>query len=131
MIFLDERVVVFLHNHALAQHGGAPGIRDENLLQSALGRPKQLAHYEPSSDVFALAAPYAYGISRNHAFNDGNKRTGWAACVTFLRRRDIDIDPRVGNETRVLDVLSLAEGTLSEHRFAQWLRDNSVAIAKS
>lgn len=131
MIFLDERVVVFLHDHALAQHGGVPGIRDENLLQSVLARPKNLAHYQRASDVFALATAYAYGISRNHAFTDGNKRTAWAACVTLLRLHDVDIDPRVGSETRVLAMLSLAEGTLSENRFAQWLRENSVAIASS
>jgi death-on-curing protein len=130
MTFLDERVVVFLHDHALAQHGGVPGIRDKTLLQSALARPKHLAHYQPTSDVFALAAAYAYGISRNHSFNDGNKRTAWAVCVTLLRLHDLDVDPRVGNETRVLVMLSLAEGTLSEDRFAEWLRKNNVAIAE-
>ncbi|MBV8428492.1 MAG: type II toxin-antitoxin system death-on-curing family toxin [Hyphomicrobiales bacterium] len=122
MIFLDERVVVFLHDHALAQHGGLPGIRDENLLRSALDRPRHLAHYRPGSDIFAFAAAYAFGISRNHSFNDGNKRTAWAVCVTFLRLHEIEIDARVSNETRVLAMLSLAEGTLSEEKFAEWLR---------
>ena len=114
MTFLDERVVVFLHDHALAQHGGLPGIRDQTLLQSALARPRHLAHYRPTSDVFALAAAYAYRILRNHPFNDGNKRTAWAACVTLLRLHNADIDPQTGNETRVLAVLSLAEGTLCD-----------------
>ena len=128
MTFLDERVVIFLHDHALAQHGGLAGIRDKALLQSALARPKQLAHYRPTSDVFSLAASYAYGISHNHAFNDGNKRTAWAACVTFLRLHDLDIAPRVGNKARVLAMVSLAEGVLSEARFADWLRKSSVPI---
>jgi death-on-curing protein len=131
MTFLDERVVAFLHDHALAQHGGLPGIRDKTLLQSALARPRHLAHDQPTSDVFALAAAYAYGISRNHPVNDGNKRTAWAACVTLLRLHNVDIDQQIGNEVRVLAVLSLAEGTLSETRFAEWLRKNSVAVARS
>jgi death-on-curing protein len=131
MTFLDERVVAFLHDHALAQHGGLPGIRDKTLLQSALARPRHLAHDQPTSDVFALAAAYAYGISRNHPVNDGNKRTAWAACVTLLRLHNVDIDQQIGNEARVLAVLSLAEGTLSETRFAEWLRKNSVAVARS
>ena len=131
MTFLDERVVAFLHDHALAQHGGLPGIRDKTLLQSALARPRHLAHDQPTSDVFALAAAYAYGISRNHPVNDGNKRTAWAACVTLLRLHNVDIDQQIGNEARVLAVLSLAEGTLSEARFAEWLRKNSVAVARS
>ena len=131
MTFLGERVVAFLHDHALAQHGGLPGIRDKTLLQSALARPRHLAHDQPTSDVFALAAAYAYGISRNHPVNDGNKRTAWAACVTLLRLHNVDIDQQIGNEARVLAVLSLAEGTLSEARFAEWLRKNSVAVARS
>ncbi len=102
MTFLDERVVAFLHDHALAQHGGLPGIRDKTLLQSALARPRHLAHDQPTSDVFALAAAYAYGISRNHPVNDGNKRTAWAACVTLLRLHNVDIDQQIGNEARVL-----------------------------
>ena len=83
-IWLNKAVVIAVHEVQLAEHGGGAGVRDQNLLESALARPENLAAYgEP--DAIDLAAAYGFGISRNHAFIDGNKRTGFVAAVMFLR----------------------------------------------
>ena len=83
-VWIERAVILAVHDMQLAEHGGGGGIRDVNLLESALARPLNLAGYgEP--DAAALAAAYGYGISRNHAFIDGNKRTGFVAAELFLR----------------------------------------------
>ena len=85
-VWLDRAVIVAIHEMQLAEHGGGTGVRDAGLLDSALGKPVHLSHYgEPPPDAAALAASYGYGISRNHPFIDGNKRTGFVAAELFLR----------------------------------------------
>lgn len=115
-------VVSTIHEEQLAQHGGAPGVRDNGLLQSALAKPEQLAHYG-SPDVFELAAAYAFGISRNHPFIDGNKRTGWVVARLFLLLHGIDRN--ANDEQCYLAMLQLAEGTSTQNQFAEWLRTNT------
>ena len=76
---LDD-VVLAIHSMALAEHGGAPGLRDSDLLASALGRPKNKLAYDPAATLFDLAAAYSFAIAKNHPFVDGNKRTAFLCC---------------------------------------------------
>lgn len=123
-VWIDPGVVLAVHDEQLAEHGGAVGLRDAGLLESALARPRQLAAYgEP--DVSDLAAAYAYGLARNHPFVDGNKRSAFVAAELFLalngwRLAASDMDC-------VLQMLALAAGDLDEAGFAAWLRANVAA----
>jgi death-on-curing protein len=120
--FLEPDVVLFLHDQALREYGGVQGVKDEGLLQSALGRPvNKLAYAEPGAlDLFDLAASYAYGVSANHAFNDANKRTAWGCCVLFLKVNGIQLAVEA---PEIVDrMLRLVEGQLDEAGFAVWLR---------
>jgi len=125
--FLLREVVEYLHDQAVRTYGGHFGIRDEGLLESALARPRQKwAYGDPAPDIAAVAAAYAFGIGRNRAFVDGNKRTGWAACVLFLKANDVSIGA-TGYES-VEKMVALAEGALTEDDFADWLRGWIAAI---
>jgi death-on-curing protein len=125
-VWLNSAVVIAVHEAQLAEHGGGAGVRDQNLLASALSRPQNLAAYgEP--DVSDLAAAYGFGISRNHAFIDGNKRTGFVAAVMFLRLNDYNL---VTDDTsKVLTMLAVAAGDISEAEFAAWIRLHAVKKA--
>lgn len=117
--WIDRGVLIAFHEMQLAEHGGGAGLRDANLLESALSRPLNLAAYgEP--DVCALAAAYGYGISRNHAFIDGNKRTALVATELFLRLNGWHLI--ISDADCVLTMLNVAAGELSEDDFAAWLR---------
>jgi len=121
-IWLDRRVMLAVHEEQLAEHGGASGIRDEGMFDSALNRPLNLAAYgEP--DVAALAAAYGFGLARNHPFVDGNKRTAFVAVELFLwlNRQQLVAD----DASCVLTTLALAAGDLSDDAFADWLRAHS------
>lgn len=120
--FLNTRVVLFLHNEAIATHGGTPGMRDYALLESALSRPANKYAYGDADviDIFDLAASYAFALIKNHAFLDGNKRIGWAAAVAFLLRNCIAI--AVSEHEVLANVLHLATGEMTEDAFAKWLR---------
>jgi death on curing protein len=110
-----------IHDRLIDEHGGNPGVRDENLLELALARPQQLyAYREPRPDLAELAATLAFGLARNHPFVDGNKRTALVCYRTFLLLNDIEFDARA--EEKYLTILALAEGQLSERKFADWLR---------
>lgn len=117
--WVDRAVLIAVHEMQLAEHGGAAGLRDASLLDSALGRPLNLAaHGEP--DAAALAAAYGYGIARNHAFIDGNKRTALVAAELFLRLNGWRLE--VTDADCVLTMLAVATGDISEDEFAAWLR---------
>ena len=120
--FLERDVVLFLHDQALREYGGIHGVKDEGLLDSALGRPlNKLAHADPPApDLFDLAAAYAFGIASNHAFNDGNKRTAWGCCVLFLKANGRNL--RVATPDVVEQVVALVERRVDEVAFAVWLR---------
>ena len=121
--WIERRVLIAIHDMQLAEHGGGAGLRDDNLLESALAKPHNLAAYgEP--DVAALAAAYGYGISRNHAFIDGNKRTGLVAAELFLGLNGYRLV--VGDADCVLTMLAVASGDITEDEFAAWLRQNIV-----
>jgi death-on-curing protein len=119
-----ESVVVALHDEQLAEHGGAPGVRDESLLLSALARPRNIAAYA-TPDLADLAAAYAVGIARNHAFIDGNKRTAIVvAAGVFLPLNGYEL--AASNQDIVRVMLAVADGSLPEDqlaaRFREWMR---------
>jgi len=121
-VWIVERDALALHDRLLALDGGAPGVRDLNLLQSALTRPKQLAAYGDKPDIIAMAAAYTAGIVRNHPFLDGNKRTGFLVGVLFLELNGYRFTAT--EESAAQAILSLAAGTLDEPALAAWLRAN-------
>ena len=117
--WLPREVLIAVHEEQLAEHGGAPGLRDEGLFDCALARPPQLAnHGEP--DAADLAAAYAFGLVRNHPFIDGNKRTGYVAAELFLALNGDAMT--ASDESATLSTLALAAGDVDEATFAAWLR---------
>jgi death on curing protein len=117
-----EDVVLAIHRRQLAEHGGAGGIRDRGLLDSALARPKnRRAYSEQEPDFAALAASYAFGLCRNHPFVDGNKRVAYVVCRTFLLLNGFEVE--ASREEKYLTFLKLAEGTLPEEDLSAWLRE--------
>ena len=120
--FLEPEAVQRLHDRALSTFGGIPGLKDEGMLLSALNRPpNKLAYSEPGTlDLFDLAAAYAFGLATNHAFNDGNKRTAWSACVLFLKVNGVELDAPVTSITERMPLL--ATRAIDEQTFAAWLR---------
>ncbi|HYF35640.1 MAG TPA: type II toxin-antitoxin system death-on-curing family toxin [Prosthecobacter sp.] len=127
-IWIPKEVVLALHNRQLAEHGGATGIRDEALLESALARPQQLCAYgQPPPNLCALAAAYAFGLAKNHAFFDGNKRTAFVVYRLFLVRNGVAMTAT--KEDRYLSMWHLASGEHTEESFEQWLRDHTEPLA--
>lgn len=123
-VWVARSVVIAAHNEQLAEHGGAAGIRDAGLLESALARAENLAaHGDP--DVAALAAAYGFGIVRNHPFVDGNKRAALVTTELFLALNGFYL--AVGDVECVVTILALAAGELEEVEFAGWLREHLVA----
>jgi death-on-curing protein len=119
--WLDTCIVLDVHAEQLALFGGADGVRDLGLLESALGRPLNRFAYG-ETDLAALAAAYAFGIARNHPFVDGNKRAAFAAIIVFLGLNGIDLDVPAADATAI--ILALAAGEVSEESLARWIRDN-------
>ena len=119
--WVDRKALLLLHDESLAEHGGASGIREEGLLDSALARPVNLALYE-TPDAAALAASYALGLARNHPFLDGNKRAAFLAVGLFLARNGFRLQATQADAT--LTMLGLAAGDLSEAAYAEWLRSH-------
>ncbi len=121
IVWIDRRLALAIHDRQLAEHGGSSGVRDDNLLESALARPQQLYSYgDPPPDLADLAASLAYGLARNHPFVDGNKRTAYVVCRTFLALNDAELIASL--EEKYLTILALAEGKLKVEEFAAWLR---------
>ena len=118
---LDE-VVLAVHNEQLAMHGGLSGVRDRGAIESALARPRNLVAYEACDDVARLAAAYAYGITRNHGFADGNKRTALVTADLFLMLNGYELVSSPADN--VLTILAVADGTLSEKELTSWIRKN-------
>lgn len=126
-IWISVELATAIHQRQLAEHGGIAGVRDPGLLESALARPRQFfAYTDPTPDVAALAASYAFGIARNHPFLDGNKRTAYVVCRTFLLLNGTDLTAE--KIDRYQKFLSLAEGNLSEAELAEWLREHLAKV---
>jgi death-on-curing protein len=109
-----------IHNDQLREHGGLPGVRDDNVLESALARPQQKWHYARDTDLPQLAAAYAFGLVRNHPYRDGNKRIGFLAMVAFLGMNGLDLTAT--DAEVVAEILAVADGSVSEEALADWTR---------
>jgi death on curing protein len=121
-VWLRKDVLLALHRLLLAEHGGAEGIRDEGLLDSALARPRQRHTYE-TTDIVVFAASYGFGLIKNHAFVDGNKRIAAMASILFLELND---QAFIGTEAEVASLFEmLAAGDVGEGELADWLRANA------
>lgn len=112
-------VVYAVHDRQLAEHGGLGGIRDQGLVESAWARPQQLAAYG-NPDAAELAAAYAYGFTRNHAFSDGNKRTAWVVARLFLKLNKQFLAFEALEAIRMME--RLAAGQVEEEKLAAWFR---------
>lgn len=119
--WIVESVAIAVHEEQLAEHGGPIGVRDAGLLASALDRPRNLAGYD-QPDLAELAAAYGYGIVRNHPFVDGNKRTALVVTELFLQLNGAGL--LASDADCVVTILGLAAGTISETRFADWIRSH-------
>ena len=124
--WLSAPFAVFVNEQVVAQSGGSPGLRDRGLLESALAHGQQRETYDESADLCDLAASLGYGLVKNHAFIDGNKRTAFQCVYVFLADNGLQL---VAEEMDVvLTVDGLAAGRVSEPAFAEWLRANTTKI---
>ena len=124
-IWIEAAVAIAIHRRQLAEHGGSDGIRDLGLLESALSRPRnKFAYGNPT--VFDLAAAYGYGITKNHPFIDGNKRTSYVVMRTFLRLNNYDIQASAREKYEVW--IRLTDSQMSEIELAQWIEEKAVAL---
>jgi death-on-curing protein len=123
--WLTTADVLAIHDRQIAEHGGIDGVRDSNVLESALARARNLFEYgDPKPDIATLAAAYALGIARNHGFVDGNKRTSAVVTETFLNINGLSL---TASDVDVVQAWSdLGAGLISEDAFADWLRANIV-----
>ena len=119
--WLTYEQVIAIHSLQLRRFGGAPGLRDEGMLRSALERPANKRRYE-QADLPELAAAYAFGLAKNHAFVDGNKRIAFMSMTVFLRRNGARFAPDQAQATAMM--MALAAGEVSEESLARWIRDN-------
>ena len=124
-VWVNLNAVLIFHEENLLEFGGASGIRDRGALESALARPKNLFAYG-QPDLFDLAAAYTAGLSQNHGFVDGNKRTAFLTGLVFLTENGYDV---VAEQAEVIAaMLELADHQLDEVGYAQWLRDHTVPV---
>ena len=124
-VWIELAVVLAIHDEQLAEHGGQSGVRDRGLLESALAKPRNQFSYGESS-LTRLAASYAFGISRNHPFLDGNKRTSLVVAELFLMLNGLEL---VASDAECITTfLALAAGELTEDELANWIAENSAPV---
>lgn len=124
--WIDTKALRMLHEESLSLHGGSSGVRDEGLLESAMMRPENLAHYNAEADLADLAASYAYGLAKNHPFVDGNKRVAFLSVGLFLGINGYKLTATPVDAIQA--VLGLASGEITEEAFAAWIRDNIKSL---
>ena len=125
IVWITRDLALAIHERQLSEHGGGMGVRDETLLESALARPQQLFAYgDPAPDLAALAASLACALAKNHPFVDGNKRTAHVCYYVFLALNDGHLDAPL--DEMYVKMLGLAEGSMDETEFAEWLRPRIV-----
>jgi death-on-curing protein len=120
-LWITYEQAIAIHTLQLRRFGGAPGLRDEGMLRSALERPVNKWTYE-QAPLTELAAAYAFGLAKNHAFVDGNKRIAFMAMMTFLHKNGVPFAPDPAQATII--ILGLAAGEVSEESLTRWIRDN-------
>lgn len=120
-LWITYEQAVAIHSRQLRRFGGAPGLRDEGMLRSALERPINKWRYE-QAPLDELAAAYAFGLAKNPAFVDGNKRIAFMAMMVFLHKNGVAFSPDPAEATTI--ILSLAAGEVSEQSLTRWIRDN-------
>ena len=120
-IWITYEQAIAIHSRQLRRFGGAAGLRDEGMLRSALERPINKWTYE-QAPLAELAAAYAFGLAKNHAFVDGNKRIAFMAMMVFLRKNGVAFAPDPAQATTI--ILALAAGEVSEESLTRWIRDN-------
>ena len=125
-VWINRDAIEAIHHAQLAAHGGRWGVRDENMLESALARPRQRWAYEDGADLADLAAAYGFGLAKNHPFIDGNKRTAFMALFSFLLANGLHL--RAPEPEAVAVMLGVAAGELGEAELAVWCRQRSVPI---
>ena len=122
-VWIELPLVQAIHERLLAEHGGASGIRDRGLLDSALARPRQIFHYDDAANLTRLAAVYMVGVAKNHAFVDGNKRIAFMTGYVFLARNGLLL---IASETEATEtMLAVAAGSLNETELEEWLNKNT------
>lgn len=125
-VWIDVRALRLLHNESLAEHGGLLGMRDDGLLMSALARPQNLFAYEGITDIPRLAAAYAYEITKNHPFTDGNKRAAFLCVGLFLALNGYSL--QVEQKEAVNTILALAAGNLNKLALTAWIAKHTVSL---
>jgi death-on-curing protein len=125
-VWLLRLVVDAIHSDQLREHGGLPGVRDENALESALARPLQKRHYADDTDICALAAAYGFGLARNHPYRDGNKRIAFLAVATFLGLNGWELSAT--DAEVVTAFVALAAGKVTEEDLADWIRRHAARV---
>ncbi len=122
--WLGVAMIAAIHDEAIYEFGGLAGIRDQGLLESAVDRPRNVLVYQPKATLFELAASLGVGLAKNHAFNDGNKRTALLAPRAFLFLNDQVLEP--AEEDEVLTMVGVADGSIDEAALSAWLKANST-----
>ncbi len=121
---ISDAIAHAIHRRQIAEHGGMDGVRDASLLDSALSKPKNLFHYaDPKPSISEIAATYAYGIARNHAFIDGNKRAALVVCRLFIALNGVEFKATAADKYQIF--MKLAAGEVTEEELADWLSSHS------
>ena len=128
-IWVPLSVIVTVHDRQISRHGGAPGLRDRALLETGAARALNRAAHDEEATHFEIAAAYAFGIAKAHAFVDGNKRTAFVTAVTYLRLNGYAFRPDTIQGVQVME--GLADSSISEAQFAQWLNDGSTPLTQA
>ncbi|MDI9635849.1 type II toxin-antitoxin system death-on-curing family toxin [Oscillatoria amoena NRMC-F 0135] len=124
--WVPEAAVIEIHRQLITEHGGTAGIRDSGLLSASLARPKNLFVYAKTVSLFDLAAAYAYGLAKNHAFVDGNKRIALAIIDVFLRLNGYEL---IAPESEaVIKIINLVEGIDNQESICDWIQSNSQKL---
>ena len=121
---MNVAIATAIHDEAIYEFSGLPGLRDQGLLESAVDRPRNLFVYERKASIFRLGSALCVGIAKNHSFHDGNKRTALLVTRAFLYINGQELEPSQAGE--VLTLIAVADGSLGEAALESWLRDNST-----
>jgi death-on-curing protein len=122
--WLRADIVRTIHEAQIAEHGGIAGVRSEELLDSALARPRTRAAFDDAADLIAIGATYAIAIARNHPFLDGNKRVAWVAMRTFFALNGVTLTFEPAAAVEIM--LALAADAIDDDAFTDWVRDHAA-----